>query len=396
MLPLEGIRVIDLSRMLPGPYCSMILGDLGAEVIRVEDPKYTYAAPPPYLKKRHYSESAFNSILMRNKKSIQLNLKKEGALDVFYTLIKKADVVLESFRPKVTKKLKIDYDTLSSKNPSIVYCSLTGYGQNGPYSQISGHDLNYLGLSGYLALNMERKEKKDSKPIVPCVQPADISGALYSVIGILAALAERDKNPDKKGQYIDISMLDCIFSFNPMVAAHHFSETENSMNPLHGEFPFYSTYKTKDNKFLSVGAIETKFWMNLCEGLNIPEFKLMQFSKGSEREIVFDRIQEVFSTRTQEEWMNHFKNFDTCIMPIKKFDEACYDQQLLARNMIVELDHPKLGKIKNIASPIKFSRTPLKIRNLAPKSGKDTKNILKELDLTEEKIQNLRKKGLFS
>ena len=155
-LPLDGIRIIDLSRMLPGPYCSMILADLGAEIIHVNDPKYPYASPPPFFQKGRYRESAFNSILMRNKKSIFLNLKKEKALDIFYKLVEKADVILETFRPKVTKSLKIDYETLSNINKSIIYCSLTGYGQYGPYEQIAGHDLNYIGICGILELNKER------------------------------------------------------------------------------------------------------------------------------------------------------------------------------------------------------------------------------------------------
>jgi len=241
-LPLEGIVVIDLARMLPGPYASMILADLGAEVIRVEDPRYPYGSPPPFFQKGRYRESAFNSIIMRNKKSIALDLKKEKALEIFYKLVEKADIILETFRPKVTNRLKIDYDSLCKINKSIIYCSLTGYGQNGPYEQIAGHDLNYIGICGILDLNKERellgKKDQERKPVLPGIQAADIGGGLVSTIGILGALFERDRNPNKEGQYIDISMTDCVFSFMPMAAAFQFSKGKNDgmtkpRNPLH-------------------------------------------------------------------------------------------------------------------------------------------------------------------
>ena len=402
-LPLEGKVILDLTRMLPGPYCSMILADLGAEVIRVEDPKYPYANPPPFFQKGRYRESAFNSILMRNKKSITLNLKKEKAREIFYELVKKADVVLDTFRPKVTNKLKIDYDTLSSINPSIICCSLTGYGQNGPYEQIAGHDLNYIGICGILNLNRERlifgQEEKERIPIVPGIQAADIGGGLVSAIGILGAIIERGNNPNKKGQYIDISMTDSVFSFMPMAAAYHFSKDLNdgiqTQNLLHGDFPFYSVYKTKDNKFVSVGVIEVKFWRELCDGLGREDLKLKQTAQGEEKEGVFQELQKEFLKKTQKEWMEIFKDLDACVMPIKSFAEACEDPQIKARNMVVELEHPKFGKIQNVGSPIKYSRTSLTIRNLASKVGQNTKEILKSLNYNDEDISNFKRKGII-
>ena len=403
MLPLEGKVILDLTRMLPGPYCSMILADLGAEVIRVEDPKYPYANPPPFFQKGRYRESAFNSILMRNKKSITLNLKKEKAREIFYELVKKADVVLDTFRPKVTNKLKIDYDTLSSINPSIICCSLTGYGQNGPYEQIAGHDLNYIGICGILNLNRDRlilgQEDQERAPIVPGIQAADIGGGLVSAIGILGAIIERDNNREKKGQYIDISMTDSVFSFMPMAAAYHFSKDLNdgikTQNPIHGNFPFYSVYKTKDNKFVSVGVIEVKFWRELCNGLAREDLKLKQTAQGEEKEWVFQELQKEFLKKTQKEWMEIFKDLDACVMPIKSFAEACEDPQIKARKMVIEMEHPKFGKIQNVGSPIKYSRTPLMIRNFAPKVGQNTKEILKSLNYNDEDISNFKRKGII-
>ncbi len=402
-LPLEGKIILDLTRMLPGPFCSMILSDLGANVIRVEDPRYFYGQPPPFFQKGRYRESAFTSILNRNKKSITLNLKKEKAREIFYKLVKEADVVLDSFRPKVTNKLKIDYKTLTTINPSIICCSLTGYGQYGPYEQIAGHDLNYIGICGILDLNRERKvygdESQEKKPINPGVQVADIGGGLVTAIGILGAIIEREKNLERKGQYIDISMTDSVFSFMPLVAAYHFSKDLNdgveTQNPLHGDFPFYNIYKTKDNKFLSIGIIEVKFWRVLCEALGRDDLFLKQFAQGEEREKVFIELQKEFLKKTQKEWMDIFKNLDACIMPVKSFAEACEDPQIKARNMIIEMDHPKFGKIQNVASPIKYSRTPLKIKELAPKLGQHTMEILKNFGYSDEDIREFRKKGII-
>lgn len=396
-MSLTGIKILDLSRMLPGPYCSMILADLGADVIRIDDPSFPFGEPPPFLQKGNYNESAFNAILMRNKRSMTLNLKKEGAIDVIYELAKRSDVILESFRPEVTKRLKIDYETIAKLNPSIIYCSISGYGQTGPYKDLPGHDMNYLAISGSLDLNKERFNAKEPnkirQPIVLGIQSGDLSGSFNGAIGILAAIIERDRNPEKKGQYIDISIMDSAFALNPYNAAMVFT---NSDNILHGDFPFYSIYRTKDDKFLTVGAIEPKFWESLCQALGLPpEFQSKQMVRGIEREELFEKLQVVFSTKTKDEWMEIFKNFDTPIMPIKSFEESCQDPQVLARGMVIERDHPQLGKIKQVGCPIKMSRTNPTIRTNATKRGNDTNEILKEFGYTEDQIKQFKSKGIF-
>ncbi len=398
-LPLEGIRIIDLTRLLPGPYCTMLLADLGAEVIRVEDPTFPYANPPPFFQKGKYRESAFNSILMRNKKSMLLNLKNQKALDIFYRLVKISDVVVDTFRPKVTDKLKVDYGTLSKINPSIICASLTGYGQDGPYEQLPGHDLNYISICGILELNRHRKvlgnENEDRVPVVPGVQAADIGGALVCAIGILGAILEREKNPERKGQYVDTSMLDSVFSFMPMTAAFHFSKNLNdgvkTDNPLHGAMPYYTVYKTKDNKFLSIGAIELQFWQDLCKGLGRDDLKLKQTVIGEERERVFKELEKEFLKKTQAEWLDIFKEYDTCVMPVKDFAEATEDPQIKARNMVVKLQHPVFGEINNVASAVKLSRTPLTIRSLAPVQGQHTDEIMELLKYSAEEIKDFKK-----
>lgn len=401
-LPLENITILDLTRLLPGPYCTMILADLGANVIRVEDPRFPYSNPPPLFQKGRYRESAFNWILMRNKKSMTLNLKKPEALTIFHELVKNADVVIDTYRPKVMEKLKIDYSTLSKINPSIICASLTGYGQDGPYEQLPGHDLNYLAICGILEQNKDRKKTQDknkNKPIVPGMQCADIGGALVCAIGILGAILQRDNNPDKLGQYVDVAMLDSVFSFIPMTAAHSFIKDVNEEikgeNILHGDFPFYTVYRTKDDEFLSIGAIELKFWQELCRGLGREDLIPKQTVQGKEKEELFNDLEQEFLKKTQQEWMDIFKNYDTCVMPVKDFDEACEDPQIKERKMIVELKHPKLGKIRNVAPPIKYSRTPLTIRNLAPKTGQHTIDILKTLNYSEEEIKQFKRKKII-
>jgi len=385
--------------MLPGPYCTMILSDLGAEVIRVENPKDPMSNLPPFFQKGKYFESGFNAVLMRNKRSITLNLKTDEAKNIFYELVKKADVVFDTFRPKVMKKLGIDYTTLSSINPSIICCSMTGYGQYGPYEQKAGHDINYIGISGILDATRERnvfgKEDQERPPIVPGLSPADIGGALIAAIGILSAVIEREQNPERKGQFVDISMTDSVFFFQPIVAATKFVRDQSGKKGWGvgsgSGSPYYGVYRTKDNKYLAIGAIEAKFWHALCEGLGRKDLKKKQYLRGEENEKVIKEVQNEFLKKTQEEWLKVFENYDTCISPVKNFWEACEDPQILARNMIVKMNHPILGEVQNLASPIKLSRTPTKIRSFAPKIGQNTEEILKTLNYTDEDILNLRK-----
>ncbi|KKN27567.1 hypothetical protein LCGC14_0863440, partial [marine sediment metagenome] len=354
---------------------------------------------PPFFRKDKYYESAFNAVLMRNKKSITLNLKTDDAKKIFYELVKKADVVMDTFRPMVMERLGIDYKTLSAINPSIICCSMTGYGQNGPYKQKAGHDINYIGISGILDATRERavfgREDQERPPLVPGLSPADIGGALIAAIGILSALFEREQNPERRGQFVDISMTDSTFFFQPIVAANKFvrdlSGKKGWGSGGGGGSPYYGVYRTKDNKYLAVGAIEPKFWHALCEGLGKKDLKGKQYTQGEEKEKVIGELQNEFLQKTQAEWLKIFENYDTCVSAVKNFWEACEDPQILARNMIVKMEHPILGEVQNLGSPIKLSRTPATIRSFAPKIGQNTEEILKSLDHSEEDIQIFKK-----
>jgi crotonobetainyl-CoA:carnitine CoA-transferase CaiB-like acyl-CoA transferase len=272
--------------MIPGGYGSMILADLGAEVIMVENPKYPYNLQnlPPFFQKGDAKVSAFNSVLGRNKKSITLNLKEEKGREIFYKLVENADVVLDTFRPKVVERLKIDYETLSKINKSIICCSLSGFGQSGPYEQIAGHDLNYIGICGLLGAN---RGSGNPKPVVPSVQTGDLGGALYFIIGVLSAIMARDKDPEKRGQFVDISMFESAFAFMPVPLMYQFIKDymgveEDSGGLLTGGSPFYSVYETRDQKFMAVGAIEWKFRLKVCECLGREDLKAKAGAGGKD------------------------------------------------------------------------------------------------------------------
>ncbi len=395
-LPLENIRIIDLSRMLPGPYCSMILGDLGAEIIHIRNPNHPNPDIPVFYEKNGKKINAFESIIMRNKKSITLDLKSEEGKEIFYKLIERSDVILESFKPDITKILCIDYENLSKINRGLIYCSLTGFGQKGPYRNLAGHNLNYVGLSGILDLNRKKarykNEEQENYPIPPGSHSAAISGAYSAAIGILGAIIERERNPKKEGQYIDIAMLDSAFSIMPIIAAFNFSKIPN---PLHGSSPYYEIYKTKDNKFLTIASFEQKYWKRLCEILGRSDLSNKQFAQNEEKEYLYNELQKEILKKTQKEWEKILTYKDTCVFPIKNFDQACEDPQIISRNMIIERNYRDFGKIKIINSPIKFSRTSIEIKSLAPKLGEHTEKILNELKYTDEKISTLRKKNII-
>src|SRR5258708_7887537 len=256
---LQGVRILDLSRMLPGPYCSMMLADLGAEVIKVEEPKIGDPTrhSPPTIDGR---SAAFIQV-NRNKKSIALDLKQPEGRAIFLKLASTADCVLEQFRPDVVDRLRVDYATVAEVNPRIVYCSLTGFGQNGPHRERSGHDLNYLALSGVLGLTADER----GKPVIPGVQVADLAGAMIAGFAILAALLARDRT--NRGQYLDVSMFYVMLSMLPIPASYEFAGKTIPVGGkyvLSGQYPFYNIYQTSDGKYMTLGALEPKFWANFC------------------------------------------------------------------------------------------------------------------------------------
>jgi crotonobetainyl-CoA:carnitine CoA-transferase CaiB-like acyl-CoA transferase len=393
MRPLEGLKVLDLTRLLPGPYGTMLLADLGAEVIKIEEPEQgDYAR---WYSVRIQNIGARHLLLNRNKKSITLNLKNPEGRTIFLKMVKDgADVLIEQFRPGVMDRLGLGYKELARINPRMIYCSLTGFGQDGPYKDLAGHDLNYLGLGGILGLTAPKGEK----PIVPGVQVADlVGGGLYSVIGILTAIVNRQKTG--RGQYVDISMFDGIVSLIPDAAAMFFAEGESPRageRRLLGGLPQYQVYQTQDGKYVAIGALEEKFWANLCKGIGKPEWaeEIPKEKEPRSAEIMAE-MARIFKTKTQKEWLDILMKLDACVTAVQTIEEVFKDPHVLHRKMVVQTEHPQAGPLPQIGVPIKFSDTPGEIRTPAPEIGEHTEEILKKLGYKVKEIEQLRKQGII-
>ena len=383
---LTGLKMLDLSRLLPGPFCSLLLADLGMEVLKIEDLEqgdYMRIMGPVQKK-----DSAYFLTLNRNKKSMALNLKTEEGKEIFYKLIQLYDIVLESFRPGVMDRLGIGYQELTKRNPRVILCSLSGYGQDGPYRERSGHDINYLGLAGVLEIT----GPKNGAPTLPGVQIADIGGGgMMAAIAILAAVAHREKTGE--GQFLDVSMLDGVISWLSIHGAKYFMDQELPKRGdmlLTGRYACYQVYPTKDNRYMSLGALEPKFWKNFCEAIGRGDLIQKQFIEGEEQARVIEEIQKLFKTKAQKDWVDFFKNVDACCEPILTLEEVFCHPQVLHRQMVKELEHPTEGKIQQIGGPIKSSQFSFEIRIPPPSWGEHTMEVLKAIGYSKEDIEHLK------
>ncbi|MBI2995704.1 MAG: CoA transferase [Candidatus Melainabacteria bacterium] len=383
---LNGIKVLDLSRLLPGPMCTLHLADMGAEVIKIEEPKkgdYSRFIPP--IQKIN---SNFFLALNRNKYSMTLDLTKEEGKNIFLKLLKTTDVVIESFRPGVTKKLGIDYSVVKKENPKVVYCSITGYGQTGPYRDKAGHDLNYCSYLGIIR-----------EPSIPGFQIADIvGGALNATMGILAALVY--KKTTGQGQYLDVSMMDGTLAhqateLSSLRSLNEKDENISNTDLLTGKVPCYNIYKTADERFLAIAAIELKFWRIFCETINRKDLIPHHMVTGDKAAKVKDELTKIFKTKTLNEWIEYFKNVDCCVSPVLTFKEAVINEQIKARNMFLTEEHPIEGKVTQFGFPIKFSDFNFDIEKHAPMLGEDTEKMLKGLGYSDDEIKNLKLEGVI-
>jgi len=370
---LSGITVLDLTRLLPGPYCTMILADHGARVIAVED-------------KRFMADGLFMNTIYRNKEHVSLNLKTDKGKDIFFRLAEKADIITEGFRPGVTERLGVDYANVKKVNPEIIYCSITGYGQTGPYRDRVGHDANYLSIAGVIDLIGE----PDRPPAIPGVQIADIAGGgMSAAIGILLALHAREKTG--KGQYIDISMTDSMVGFLPV--ALFFNQLtgrppERSNTMLSHRYACYSTFETKDGKYLSIGAVENRFWNKLCEVLDVPEYGPLQYDENRRLEII-DFMRHAFKQKTLDEGGRTLGELDICWGPVHNLKEAMQDNHLRERGMFVEFEDHEGKPSDTIGIPVKLSETPGTLRTPPVTFGKNTRDVLAELGYSEDEIAAL-------
>ena len=378
--PLEGIRILDLTMLYPGPLCTMILADFGAEVIKVE--------PPATGDHARTFRFLFNQI-NRNKKSLALNLKDPQAQEAFRKLAHTADVVVEGFRPGTTTRLGVDYDTLKALNPRIIYCSISGFGQDGPYRDRPGHDINYMGLGGVLGLTKD----KEGKPVVLGFEVADITSALNSVIAIQAALLAREKTGE--GQFVDISMLDCVVALLHNSIGPYLETGEVPMGNLLHTLPHYGIFETSDGEGLAIGiAHEDWFWNGLCEALGMEECKgLNTIERAMRGQELTPLVAEAVRRRPLEEWMRILTENDVPHAPLATIVEALDDPQVRHRDMVVEIKTQD-SSIKQLGSPYKLSQTPPRFEMPPPRLGEHTDELLQEAGFDAAQIAELRESGI--
>jgi len=390
---LDGLRVLDLTRLLPGGFCSLLLADFGADVIKVEDTglgDYVRWAPPHYKGAEQSASSALFLSLNRGKRSIRVDLKSAAGKDVLLRLVRDADVLLESFRPGVLDRLGVGYERLRAENPGLVYCAITGYGQDGPNRDRPGHDINYLGLNGILGLSGEA----DGPPVSSAAQIADLGGgALMAVAGILMALQERTSSGE--GQLVDCSMFDGSLSFLAMLAGEVLAD---GSTPHRGELRLaggivcYRTYECADG-YVALGALEPKFWAEFCRGVGREDLLDRAFDPPGSA--AHRALSDIFAARTREQWRGFAAEHECCLEPVLGLDEALGSEQVAARDMVVELAQPGAERpVRLLGVPVKLSRTPGDpTRAPGPGLGEHTRAILAEAGYGAEEIDALLDAG---
>ncbi len=395
MQALEGIKVLDFCRNAPGMFCTMVLADLGADVLMVERPmdetrsayeKLVAGIDGPDDERRH---AAFNA-LQRNKRSIALNLKEPEAQGIFHRLAETADVVVEGFRPGVMDRLGAGYEKVKAINPRAVYCSVSGYGQDGPYSQMAGHDINYISFAGALGLI----GPEDGKPSIPLNLIADYAGGgLCGAVGILAALMAREKTG--RGQYVDIAMSEGVLYMLSGLVSDVLSRgisAQRGGNRLNGGAPYYNVYQTKDGRYFSIAAIEPWFWENLCRALELEDLLPHQDATEAKKAEVEGALTRAFLTKTRDEWFELLQDANISVGKVYSLEEALDDAHARARSMVLEVEAPGIpeGTVRQVATPVHLSETPGEIRHLGSVTGQSTAEILEELGFDAAAVADLK------
>jgi len=386
-MDLNGLRILDMTRLLPGPYATMLMADLGAEVIKIEEPdKGDHArSMEPLIK----GEGAPFLMLNRNKRSIEIDLKKESGNEIFLKLARDADVIFEQFRPGVVKKLGVDYKTVKKVNPDIIYCSLSGYGQTGPLKDKGGHDLNYASEGGLIDLT----RSMNREPAIPGFPISVMTAGLFSAFSIISAVLDREMN-DSGGEFIDISILDCLISLSAGIAWKSLLKGKTPRareTVLTGAYPFYDIYETKDGRYVSLAAYEKKYWENFCDLIDKEELKDEQFS---EREEVKKILREEFKNKKFEEWKILAEENDVMLSPVNNLTEVFKSFHVREREMLGSLafDGEYIGQI---GFPAESDKEIDEFKSPPPKKGENAYEILIEAGYTEEEIEEFRREKVI-
>lgn len=384
--PLASLKVLDFSTLLPGPFASLMLADMGAEVLRIESPTRMdlLRVLPPH----DQGTSASHAYLNRNKRSLALDLKQAEALEIVRELVKDYDILLEQFRPGVMERLGLGYAALRAINPRLIYVSITGYGQTGPYKDRAGHDINYLALAGVASYT----GRQDSGPLPLGVQLADVGGgSLHAVVGLLAAVIARQHSG--VGQYLDVSMTDCSFSLNAMAGAGYLAcgvEPEWESHVLNGG-SFYDYYRSRDGRWMSVGSLEPAFMQQLCAALGRPELAAQGLSPKPEQQKALKlALQVEFEKRSFDELCALFAGLDACVEPVLNLSEAVEHPQLKARELVSQVPRGDGSTQAQIACPLKFSEGLPEPRHIGVAVGAHSDEVLAELGLSPQRISELR------
>lgn len=383
--PLAGVRVLDLTQLLPGPIATLQLADLGAEVIKVESRLGDLTRQvPPRVKHR----SAYFLSLNRNKRSLGVDLRRAAGRDIFMALVKRSDVVAESFRPGRVDRMGIGPEACTTANPALVYCSVSGLGQTGPDRDHVGHDITYLARSGILGLWGTSPDAA-----IPPVQMADMAGGLSASFAIAAALFERERTG--KGQVIDVSILDAITSWLGFHLAAHGAGAGNEQRlPLSGRYPFYNVYETADGGWVALGALEPLFWRDFCAAVDRPDLAGKQFVDGDERAGLFDELRAIFGGRDADDWRALISEHDLAAAVVASLDDVAADAHLRSRGTLLSLAHPDEGPVPQTDTPVRSNRRPPNPLRPPPDLGADTRDVLREvLDLDSASVENLIDEG---
>jgi len=389
--PLAGIRVLDLTRLLPGPMCGRHLADMGADVIKIEDP-----GTGDYSRHRKAGDKGglapvFDHI-NRNKRGLKLDLKHVDGVRAFMDLVAESHVVIEGFRPGVMARLGIDYPRVRERNPGIVFCAISGYGQDGPLRDVAGHDINYCGYAGVL----HQSGSRDGPPAIPNLQIADLlGGTLSAAMGILAALVDAQRSGE--GRYVDVSMTDCTLAHNVVPFARATSDGEarpRGRDALSGGLPCYGVYETSDGEFMALGALEAKFWRTFCEAVERPDLVEHHLVSGEKADRVRAEVAAIFRGASRDEWVERLSGADCCASPVLSPSEARHHPQLVERGMYVTCDDAGTAS-EQLAFPLHMSSFTFTVDRPAPGHGEHSRDILAEIGYDEARISELASKGVI-